>query len=59
MVVDRRLNWLDHSPTHQEVAMAWYDRFGKYRNAAELRWIVLMLAAVTGLLIILLSTGLG
>ena len=46
MVVDRRLNWLDHSPTHQEVAMAWYDRFGKYRNAAELRWIVLMLAAV-------------
>ena len=38
--------------------MAWYDKFGKYRNARELRWIVLMLAAVTGL-VILLSTGLG
>ena len=38
--------------------MAWYDKFGKYRSAAELRWIVLMLAAVTGL-VILLSAGLG
>jgi hypothetical protein len=39
--------------------MAWYDRFGKYRNAEELRWIVFILAAITGLLVILLSAGLG
>ena len=39
--------------------MAWYDRFGKYRNAEELRWVVFILAAITGVLIILLTSGLG
>jgi len=39
--------------------MAWYDRFRKYRSAEELRWIVFILAAITGLLVILLSAGLG
>jgi len=39
--------------------MAWYDRFGKYRNLEQLRWIVFIVAAITGLLILLLSAGLG
>jgi hypothetical protein len=39
--------------------MVWYDRFRKYRSAEELRWIVFILAAVTGLLIIFLSARLG
>ena len=58
-MVDRHGNWLDHSGKHEGLAMAWYDRFGKYRNAEELRWIVFILAAITGLLVILLSAGLG
>jgi hypothetical protein len=39
--------------------MAWYDRFGKYRNPEELRWIVFVLAALAGLLALLLSGGIG
>jgi hypothetical protein len=45
--------------SREGLAMAWYDRFGKYRNAEELRWIVFILAAITGLLIILMTAGLG
>ena len=37
--------------------MAWYDRFRKYRNPAEMRWIVFALAALAGLLALLLSGG--
>jgi hypothetical protein len=57
--VDHDGGWFDHSPQQRNAAMAWYDRFGKYRNAEELRWIVFILAAITGLLIILLTVGLG
>jgi len=39
--------------------MAWDDRFGKYRNAEELRWIVFILTAITGLLAILITAGLN
>jgi iron(III) transport system substrate-binding protein len=35
--------------------MAWYDRFRKYRNPEQMRWIVFALAALAGLLILLLS----
>jgi hypothetical protein len=58
-VVDHDGGWLDHSPWYEGLAMAWYDRFGKYRSAEELRWIVFILAAITGVLIILLTSGLG
>lgn len=37
--------------------MAWYDRFRKYRHPNELRWIVFALAALAGLLILLMSGG--
>ena len=37
--------------------MAWYDRFRKYRHPEEMRWIVFALAALAGLLILLLSGG--
>jgi hypothetical protein len=40
-------------------AMAWYGRFHKYRNTEQLRWIVFILAAITGLLIIVITAGLG
>jgi hypothetical protein len=59
VVVDRHVNWPDHSTKREGLTMAWYDRFGKYRNAEELRWIVFILAAITGLLAILLTAGLG
>ncbi len=39
--------------------MAWHDRFGKYRNLEGQGWIVFIVAAITGVLIILLSAGLG
>ena len=39
--------------------MAWYGRFRKYRNTEQLRWIVFILAAITGLLIIIITAGLG
>ena len=39
--------------------MAWYDRFGKYRRPEDLRWIVFALAALAGLLILLLSGGIA
>jgi hypothetical protein len=39
----------------KEAAMAWYDRFKKYRNPEQMRWIVFALAALAGLLILLLS----
>jgi iron(III) transport system substrate-binding protein len=39
--------------------MAWYHRFGKYRRAEDLRWIVFALAALAGLLILLLSGGIA
>jgi hypothetical protein len=41
----------------KEAAMAWYDRFRKYRNPEEMRWIVFALAALAGLLVLLLSGG--
>jgi hypothetical protein len=39
----------------EDTAMAWYDRFRKYRNPEQMRWIVFALAALAGLLILLLS----
>jgi hypothetical protein len=39
----------------EDTAMAWYDRFKKYRNPEQMRWIVFALAALAGLLILLLS----
>ena len=39
--------------------MAWYHRFGKYRRAEDLRWIVFALAALAGLLVLLLSGGIA
>jgi len=41
----------------KEAAMACYDRFRKYRNPEQMRWIVFALAALAGLLILLMSGG--
>src|SRR5215470_9847189 len=39
----------------KDTAMAWYDRFRKYRRPEEMRWIVFALAALAGFLALLLS----
>ncbi len=55
MAVDRRASGADHSSRQEDVAMAWYDRFKKYRNPEEMRWVVFVLAALAGFLALLLS----